>query len=288
MNRKHTHSINAFVSKSKAVDPVVEIRSYSLAGKGLARVLIDVTHTEHSRKDHNLVANALRSRLNGKMAAVAGTFNVVESGEFTERLVGIVSVVRDVIPATPEAMKGFRATASNMFMDEEQDMWVLRKTEAGQILVRTTGIDDDLTLINLLDSVSSAGSITPSDMRRLSAVCSAVPESVQGGDFVTYVNADNTLSHGFVVATAEENQAVVLPTDDDEEQVIDKNSIVEVHDQAEFPVYEPTKEEQIDQVTAAARGLNLNQLLDYYRRVYARNPAFYQLFATRVRNHTFY
>ena len=155
-HRSHA-SLSAAIAGARNAEPTVEIKSYALAGEGLARVLVEVTHTEESRKDPSVIGNAIRARLENQMEAVAGSFVTIERSAFTERITGIVSAIRKAIPVTEENMKGFRATAANMFMDEEQEMWALHKTQAGQILVQTTGIGDDMSLVGLLDSCSSAG-----------------------------------------------------------------------------------------------------------------------------------
>lgn len=288
-HRSHA-SLNAAIAGARSAEPTVEIKSYALAGDGLARVLVEVTHTEASRNNSSIVLNALKGRLNNQMEAVAGSFTSIDKSAFTERITGIVSTIRNMIPVTEENMKGFRATAANMFMDEEKEMWALHKTQAGQILVQTTGIGDDMSLVGLLDSCSSAGFRNSPDFGRLSAMASAVPAQAQAGDFVSYVNFDNSISHGFVVVTAADtDDALIMPVGatEGEGDAIKRAAITQIHAQDEFPVYEPTSEEQVETVVASARGIDVNFLLEYYRKVYARSPKFFDMFAQRLRAHQF-
>ena len=288
-NTKHESSLSAVIAGTRIATPVVEIKSYALAGDGMARVIVEVTHTHESRANPQVVAETLNKKLQGKMAAVAGTFHSLERSSFTERLTGIISVVRQAISVDGD-MKGFRALAANMFMDDEQDMWVLRKTEAGQIMVKTTGIDDDMTLLNLLESVSSSSmSTSTSEFNRMTAQASSISSAAEAGDFVSYVTQDNLLSHGFVVAGVQDtDDLVVLSPGSEEGESIKRAAVTVIHNQAEFPAMEETKEEEVEQVVAAARGgIDLPFLLEYYKKVFSRSPAFYQQFADRLRKHSF-
>jgi hypothetical protein len=289
-NTKHQSRMSKVVAGARSASPVVEIRSYALAGSGMARVVIDVTHTQESRNDPQMVAQTLNKKLLSKMAVVASTFHTLEKSAFTERLTGVVSVVRQAMSAEGD-MKGFRAMASNMFMDDEKDMWVLRKTQAGQILVKTTGIDDDITLANMLDSVSSAtASSNNAEHARMTAQASVLANEVEAGDYVSYVTADNLLAQGYVVAgVVDSDDLVVLSSNSDVEEVIKRVAVTEVHDQTDFPAVEETKEEAVETIVAASKGsIDLSYLLAYYKKVFARSPKYYAEFAQRLQQHAFF
>lgn len=283
------NSLMAAIAGTRSDEPTIEVQSYALAGAGLARVMIEVTHNAASRANPKAIADALKNRLNGKMEAVAGSFASIEKSNFTERLTGLVAAVREIVPVTDESSKGMKAVASNMFMDDEQHMWVLRKTEAGQLFVKTTGIDDDMSLVGMLDACASAGFRNSPDYGRMVAQCSSLANSVEGGDFVSYVNGDNMVVAGFVVAgVAGEEEIVVLPVGGSEGETINKAAVTQIHAQDEFPAHEQTGEEEVETVVAAGRGaIDINFLLDYYKKVYARSPQFYQMFAQRLQSHQF-
>lgn len=280
--------LNTAVAGARSADPVVEIQSYAIAGDGRARVMIEVTHNDASRKDPQAIASALKNRFDGKLEAVAGSFKSLEKSRFTERLVGVIAAVRQAIPFT-ENMNGFKAVASNMFMDDEKDMWVLRKTEAGGLLVKTTGIDDDMSLIGMLDAVASDGFRNSPEYGRMTAMASSIEKTVAGGDFVSYVNNDNQVVCGFVVASVEgSDEVVALPVGATEGETIKKAAVTEIHAQTEFPEHVQSGEEEAETVVAAARGsIDLNFILDYYKKVYARNPQFYDMLAQRFQSHQF-
>lgn len=288
LNSKYNEHINAAVASVRSSEPNVEIKSFAKAGPGLARIVADVTHTSESRADHASITAAIRKKLQGKLECVAGSFSVLEKGNFVDRITGVIGAVRESVAITADSdLKGFRAMASNMFMDDEKDMWVLRKTPAGKLLVKATGIEDDLTLVNLLDSVSSAGYQSGNDHARLTAQCSAT--KAQGGDFISFVDVNNNIRSAFVVAQVVGTEDLVVSQSDvDEAEVIHQGSVIEVHDQDDFPEVKDTAEEQVEQAVASARGTSsIETIVQYYKKIYSSNPAFFKEFEKRIRSHSY-
>lgn len=285
---KNDRSIQKAVTSVKTDLPTVALRSYSSAGSDLARVVVDVTHTSASRKDPSLVASAIRAKLNNKFEAIAGTFRVLDKGFYTDRLTGVVGVVRQIIAVDEQSMKGFTAVASNMFMDVEKDMWVLKKTAAGDLLVRTTA-EDEIELTGLLDAVASAGFRNTNEYRMLAAQCSSVASELKGGDFASYVDYNNQIVHGFVVATTDEDEVLVLQPGAEDPEVIKASAVVEIHDTSEIPEIEESDEEIVDREVAVASGkVDVEYLVNYYKKVYGHNAKFFAEFAKRIRNHAFF
>lgn len=289
-NKRRQGSLAQIVAGVASPLPTVEIKNFALAGEGLARVTMEITHNAGSRADNSLAIRSLEQKLEGRMTAVAGSFAVIDKGNYADRVSGIVAVTRQSIPATDIVLKDFRATASNMFMDEEQDMWVLRKTEAGGLLVKTTGIDDDMTLVSLLESHSSAGFRNSHEWGSVTASASALARAVEGGAFVSYVTPDNLIAHGYVVASvADTTDIVVLPVGSDATETVSRVAVTEIHDQTDFPAIEATPEDQLAEVVASARGeIDLAFLTEYYKKVFQRSPKFYQMFMSRLNAHQFY
>ncbi len=287
-NAKYDSTIQKAVASVGSAEPTIELRSYSAAGTDLARVVIDVTHTQASRAEPQVVLDALGKKLQGRFQAVAGSFKSVERGAYTERLVGVVGRVREIIALgdNPD-LKGFRAMASNMFMDEEKDMWQMKKTEAGSVLIKTSA-EDDVALLNLLEATASAGYRSSPEYGRLSAMCSALASQVQGGDYVSYVTADNTLSMGFVVATTDSDSAFVLPQDAENAEEVNLSAVTEIHDQSDFPEVKQTPEEIVEQEVAISSGrVSPEMLVNYYKKIFFMNPKFFAEFEKRIRGHQF-
>jgi predicted lysophospholipase L1 biosynthesis ABC-type transport system permease subunit len=133
-----------------------------------------------------------------------------------------------------------------------------------------------------------------SDHRQMVAHASAVANAVTGGDFVSYVNSNNEVGCGFVVATASDEAtpdvttAIILPVDGEDEELVNTKAITEIHPTEGFPAVETTQQENVDIAVSSARGTtSLQTILDYYKRIYARSPKFYQMFASRLKAHAF-
>lgn len=268
--------------------PVVEIKAFNVAGNGLAQATIQITHTEESRKDQAVVASAIREKCKGKMQVVAGSLHRKEKGQFADVFTGVLSAVREIVPMGEEAVAGFRCVASNMFMDDEKNMWSLKKTEAGNLLVKTTDIDDDMTLQALLQSVSSSSAISSPENSRMAAYASDVAQAAVGGAFVSYVGADERIHQGYVLASiAETNDVAVLPLGMTEEEIVPKAAITEVHDLGnDDPAV--TEPQEVNEIVAAARGASpLKVLIDYYSRVYGKHREFFNQLVNRIKQHAY-
>jgi hypothetical protein len=290
MSNRHQTSVSSVVeAHSRDKCPTISVLGYALAGEGLARVVVEVAHTRHSREDHNLVSQSMDRIFDNKLTAVCGSFKSIDKAPYTERLAGIVRVNTQAVPA--QGAQGFRSVSSNIFMDDEDKMWVLRKTEAGDILVKSTGIEDHASLRGLLDVVCSSGHSLSSEFRRAEQSISAMQQSVSGGDFVQYVSQHgNETKFGYVVASTDDGKLIVLPSDGtvEEGEVVEPAAIVSVEDTAEAPEPEMSEQEQMDQAVSVSRGvIDLSTLLDYYKKVFARSGTYYQEFAKRVRAHSF-
>ena len=286
----------AAAASIKTDAPTVKVKHFAPAGAGLARIVAEVVHTAASRANPKLVTQALRDRFEGRIAAVAGSLKSVDKGPVSETFTGIVSVVREAVAIGGDKdMKPFRAVASNMYLDEEGSMWTLSKTAGGSLMVRSTGIDDDASLISMLASVSSSPA-TSMQGQQMAAIASSVRDSAEGGDYITYVNANNEISHGFLVAVAtveeageEQHMGIVLPYGENAEaESISLNAITEVQEVEDDNIPELPEEQQVQIAVAAARdALNIDHMLDYYRRLFAHAPEYYQQIDQRIRSHAF-
>ena len=290
MSNRFQASVSSVVSKhSQEKRPTIKALGYALAGDGLARVVVEVTHNQYSRENHSLVSESMSKLFDNKLCAVSGSFRSIDKAPYTERIVGVVRVNTQSVPK--EHAANFRSVSSNIFMDDEDKMWVLRKTEAGDILVKNTGIEDHDSLRGLMDVVCSGGYSLSSEFRAAEASISRAQSSVQGGSFVQYVsNQDAETRFGYVVASVDD-KLIVLPHDasaDSEGEVVDKNAVVEEYDTDKAPEVEMSEQEKMDQAVSVSRGVvGVSQLLDYYRKVFARSGPYYAEFAKRVRSHSF-
>jgi hypothetical protein len=278
MQRANAAQINNLVNDVRSDAPIVEIQHYALAGSGLARVIAKVVHTAASRANPKLVYDAIRAKFDNRMMAVAGSMHVEDKGPVSETISAVLATVRESFAVNEgQQLNGFKAIASNMFLDDEDKMWTLNKTESGSLMVRSTGIDDDQSLLGMLHAVASSAA-SSSESKRLAAVASSLRNSLEGGQYVSFVNNNNQMQRGFIVATAmdDDNAVVVLPFGETEAQQISKSAITDIHntDQVQFP--EIPEDEKIQVAVAASSGrLDIETIIDYYRRVYGHNEEYF-------------
>lgn len=269
--------------------PTVSVLGYSLAGEGLARVTVEVAHNQHSRENHSLVSESLSRIFDNKLAAVSGSFMSIDKAPYTERLSGVVRVNTQAVPMS--AQHGFRSVSANIFMDDEDKMWVLRTTDAGDILVKSTGIEDHDSLRGLLNVVCSSGHSLSSEFRQTELSVSTMQQDITGGDFVQYVSVhSNETKFGYVVASTDDGKLIVLPSDEsaEEGEVIDTAALVKKEDVEDAPEPEMSEQEKMDAAVSVSRGvIDMSTLLDYYKKVFSRSGTYYSEFAKRVRAHSF-
>jgi hypothetical protein len=294
MSRTYQTAVTKVAQKiASSTNPTVKLIAHSILDKGLARVVVDVIHNRHSQEHHDSVATSLSNLFENKLVAVAGSFNSIDKAPYSERIEGCVRTNTESVVYT-EGMKGFRSISANIFSDVEDKMWVLKKTESGDLLVKGTGIEDHDSLKHLLDVACCSGYSLSSDYQRSVSSLSAMHKGLAGGDFVSYVSPKSAeVRYGFIVAEASDSTSdklLIIPQDnpDTEPEAVNREAVSYSYDQNSFPELELSEQERMDQAVSSARGVvDLNELLEYYRKVYRRGSGFYAEFAKRARAHAF-
>lgn len=261
----------------------------AMTNEGFARVTASVTHTSESRKDANVALEAIASRLGGKLRPVHGSFQIVASNKVSDTLTGIFTCNPETI-AFEEGMNGYKAVAGNMFIDDEEQLWALRKTEAGNLLVKSRGKEDADIIAELMTSLSSVsvGSVG------FEAVASVQREErarteLQGGDFVAFVHPQREeVVFGAVVASVcledgrETGELVVVASGEDTSVVVDCHMAL-----AKFADVEYDDTGLVDENTVEANAHSIDEISAYYQRLFQRDPSYFEKFMERWMNHAF-
>ncbi len=287
MSNTKGHMAIAAAITTLSASPSVEVRNFHLLGDGRARIVADVYHTATSKDNHDEVLKVINDKLQTKMRAVAGSFDSLSSTNFMERVTGIVSVNKQSFVPDSD-MKGFTALASNMFMDEEENMWVLRRTEGGNLLIKTTGVEDDVALSGLLQATCSTKHASNLSHAHKS-LSNYQPFKCESGDLVTFIDPNGQPVLGFVVANDQESTDLVVQSQfAAEPEVIKVEAVIEKHDVSGIPDDADTQAETVQASVSAARGVvSLAEMAAYYKRVFIRRPAYFQEFMKRARAHKF-
>ena len=278
---KNFQSVSATARSLRKTAPTVNVAAFSSVSSGVARIMVDVTHTSESRANPEAIFSAINEKFGNKLQAVASSFKTLDKGPLTQRIVGLVQKTTEAVVFEP-GMDGFRAMSSNIFMDKEESMWTLRQSESGKLLVKSTGIEDDADMLNLLSAQCSAVGTT--GFGNLVAACSV---AVQGGDLISFISNSGDLKIGYVIASTDTAEIPVIPLVGDVEQVPEQ-AIVEKLADGEVEAPELTEAEKIDQAVAAARGVvDIEAIVGYYKRVYGHNATFFAQLEQRIRSHKF-
>lgn len=289
----HSRSVvNGLVSElNRTKQPRINIVDVQrTSNEGYARITASVAHTSASRNDHSLVMKALSDLAGSKVRPVEGSFHALASSSVGDTITGIVTSNPETV-AYDDADTQFKAVAGNMFMDEEEQLWALRTTEAGDLLVKSRGKEDADIISDLMSSLSS------SDVGTLAFEATAssnrdvgVRNSIEGGDFISFVNPQTEqVEFGAVVASvlnnqgSELNQLIVQASDSTKQPVqIDRALALGVFDDVEY-----NDEGLVDENTVEASAHTLDFIASYYQRVFQRDPSYFEKFMSRWMNHAF-
>lgn len=216
---------------------------------------------------------------------IQGSFVSLAADAKTHVFEGIVGVVAERIVLTDANRSAYKAIATNMFMDESETLWALRKTATGEVLVKSTCADDHVYMQKLMACASTDRN--DFSMKDVGVVAMNARASVQGGDLISYVSQESC-DLQMAIATASIDNfdgsptphiAVVRPNGQQEQ--VHRDMIVIAAADHEI-------EDDEDEFTATAGTPNIDQISAYYARVYARRPAYYENFMSRVRAHVFF
>lgn len=248
-------------------------------GESFARV----TGTVRASTNAQQLLAAVRKACN-KCAPVAGSFTAVANNGLSVVYEGIIGAVQERIVLTEDNRGQFKSIASNMYMDNDDKLWSLKKTEAGDILISSHASDELQVMQGLMKSVASSVS---QDVAQRMSVADRSRQSIQGGDLALFVSEAGSIELGYVAAASVNHDgtdaglAVVTRLNEDVQQ-IDRNMVVAFVNGNELDVDEDAQLEAV-----AAGNINMERIAEYYRKVFIRRPEYYEMFMERFRNHVF-
>ena len=274
--------------------PAIKLRDFAVDESGMTRIVAEVTHTSTSRENDAEVYSAISSALHGKMHALENTFYVLSSNKFTDIITGVVAPVQETVAFDSESgAQGFTCVAGNMYIDENEKLWSLKKTEGGDLLIKTNPLGDIDSISELLASCS-ASMVEPlrfetqgNVMEDFNSLCA----SISSGDFIDFVNPETRCADfGVVVASVvseddkgaetETGKLIVLSSSGEHEVTVDRQLVISQHNDVEVP---ESDESAYDSVSS----VNLEAMVAYYRSMFRRSPEYFAMFEARLRSHAF-
>lgn len=258
----------------------VTLRDVFQVGDRFARIVAQAS----AKATPEQVMKGMRQQFKG-VTPVQGSFVSIAANGATNTFTGIIGVVAEKIVLTDDNRGMFKAVAGSMYADGDENLWTLKATESGDIMVKSI-CDDDAAFMQRLLSLSS---VDHNDFETHTPLnkYAEMRATVQGGDLISYVSP---LKQGVELGIATASYENVDGTDafyinvvrrDGGNEDIHRELIVAC---AEHEIAESEGEEDI---AVASGTIDLNSIAAYYSRVFARRPEYYEMFMNRFRSHAF-
>ena len=279
-------AIDNMITEMESRKPTVNVVGIDKMDNSGSYVRVTASVTKTSAMKAGDIPALIASTLNSKLRPVAQSFQVVASNAVGDVITGIFSLNPESI-AYDEDMEGFKAVSGNMFMDDEEGLWVLRKTEGGKILVKSTGMEDADIIDGLMPAIASSGIGTMAFEATASiAKDSSVRSCIEGGDFVTFVNPDTeTVEFGAVVASVEYDNGdqtarlvVQSSVEGADEVMVDRGMVISQIENVDIGDME---------ISESGAAKSLAEIAAYYKQMFVRDPAYYEKFMQRFQSVVF-
>lgn len=256
----------------------VTLRDATPIGDRFARIVCQAS----ASATPEAIFKGMREQLKGVMP-VKGSFVTVAKSGSNHTMEGIVGLIPERVVLTDENRNQFQAVAGSMYADGDQNLWTLKANDAGEIMVKSI-CDDDVSFMGKLLSLSSVDH-NDFESRTPLQQLAEMRATVQGGDLLSYVspetgavemaiacagllNADGTDAHSLAVVRA-----------NGVSEVVNRELVVAAG-------HHEIEEEDDKDVATAASG-DLAAAAAYYAKMFARRPAYYEMFMQRFRAHAF-
>ena len=266
------------------------IRSHQPVNSKTVRVVATLV-SEAGTFSKESVRTALQAATKSKFAPVADSVILREDGATRRTVSAFMKLASDVISIpetqTVESATGFRALSSNMFLDDNENLWELN-SESGRNLVRTHIENNMEEMTQLMQSVSSVEFSSLSSVGDINLANALDQEllGVQGGDWVSYVSESGDLESTGVIATSDDdpNTLLCLSSDMTAGVELNRNSVVGYMSGADYI----NQLEQPEGIASMSGGTcNVNTLVDYYSRVFGYNKEYLAKLTERIRAHSY-
>lgn len=253
-------------------------------------IYANAVHNQGTIKNVNIdeACASLSASTGNNFVVARNSVTLLDDGRSNSLIRAIMVPAVDVVPMENSAH--MQALSANMFMDDKDNMWAARDNGSGQVLVRALSIDNPEELVDMMTScsntasVSTAQALNPQHSRAIVAFEQSLLDA-QGADFVTYFSSKSgAITAGFVAAEVDDaghvELLVVSSESNAQEEQIPREALVGFvrSDDIEYP----------DQVTVSSiSGVDANALIEYYRKVYGYNTAYFEQLKSNILRHSF-
>lgn len=236
----------------------------------------------------------LESKLNGFSVLAGSAVKLPYSSIIHDLFRVTIARKMETKPATDGEKARMTVLSSNMFMsaDDEASVWEQR----GDVLVRKHNVEsaDHLQQILTASVCPAEVQMTRDSHNVRSVLASSVPK-VAGGMYAVFTVASQIMD-GYVVATYDDGDALLLPRPDDNknpyaEVTVKADNIIAAFDLKDFESdigAVPVAQKELEAMVLSSAAPTASQALAYYKKVYGYNAEYFRKFSAMLRERGFY
>jgi predicted transcriptional regulator len=222
---------------------------------------------------------SLSAACNNQFKPVQNSVKVLDAGRVNAVVRAIMVPAIDVLPLET-AQANMQSLSKNMFLDGDENMWTLRESDSGNVVVRALTIDNPEELVDMMSSCSSAQGVDDPFTHNIINRYEQELSHVEGGDFISYFSSKSgAVVTGFVVAEVEDNGHTTLLalSSNQEPEQIERSAIITYISGDEIAYPEDVK-------VSVSASADSNRLIQYYKQVYAYNPEYFKNIEAMILN----
>lgn len=233
------------------------------------------------------ISSGIKRLFGNEMEVVAGSMRVIENSQFFTSVSAHIKRAHVTRSVSPDGTmpNGFTSLSKNIFMeDRDSSTWKLVQAGDGKsILVRDASVETDADMEKLLASLSSAGHEYGNHSKELCAQANSVIESIETGALCVVASDEGvTLAFAIEAMGRDGSFGAVQCSGDGEYADLHASAVIRIIDSSEF--INLISAPATDSVALASGGrVDVNVLVEYYRKVFGHNKDFFQQWSQRLK-----
>lgn len=259
----------------------MNLKHFQIIGPSQAKCAISF----YSEPDETF-GTSISNYFNNELRPIESTFRYAGSNFNAKDYIGIVVANKQAIPDTPENRSQFRSV-SNVFLKGEDEIWVLKTSPSGNLIVKKDTIEDDEAMSKFLSKHLSSMSSGELQRQHYMSLCGTYNPT--GGSFISFVDKNNLHNAGFVLYTYQDQPLMdVLDTQGHTHTISTSNVVLDHTLEIPEPKFSEKDAMEISLSAALRQIPSREEIINYYRKVYGYNQQFFDEFVKRVRSYRFY
>lgn len=221
---------------------------------------------------------SLSNACGNQFSVAKNSVKILDSGRVTAVVRAIMVPAIDVLPLET-AQANMQSLSKNMFIDGEENMWTLRESDSGNVVVRALTVDNPEELVEMMSSCSSVSNNDPFTHNIVNRYEQELSH-VQGGDFISYFSSESgAVVAGFVVAEVEDNghSKLLALSNSQTPEMIERSAVVTFIDGDELQYPQDIK-------VSVSASADSNRLIQYYKQMYGYAPEYFKHIEAMILN----